>query len=73
MSRLTDFVLRHRLLVVVFWVAVAVAAASSSVTAVGLPPRPSRRTHASTTVTSGQDIGPPLTLNEPATANGVGR
>lgn len=29
--------------------------------------------HASTTVTSGQDIGPPLTLNEPATANGVRR
>ncbi|MEV5834612.1 SMI1/KNR4 family protein [Nocardia sp. NPDC052112] len=49
----------------------SVAAGSSSVTAVGLPPRPSRRTHASTTVTSGQDIGPPLTLNEPATANGV--
>jgi hypothetical protein len=48
----------------------SVAAGSSSVTAVGLPPRPSRRTHASTTVTSGQDIGPPLTLNEPATANG---
>jgi hypothetical protein len=51
----------------------SVAAGSSSVTAVGLPPRPSRRTHASTTVTSGQDIGPPLTLNEPATANGVRR
>lgn len=37
----------------------------------GLPPRPSRRTRASTTVTSGQDIGPPLTLNGPATGNGV--
>ncbi|WP_454197698.1 hypothetical protein [Nocardia sp. Marseille-Q1738] len=37
----------------------------------GLPPRLSRRTRASTTVTSGQDIGPPSTLNEPATANGV--
>ncbi|HLK01574.1 MAG TPA: hypothetical protein VKU39_16950 [Streptosporangiaceae bacterium] len=38
----------------------SVAAGSSSVAAVGLPPWPSRRTHASATVTSGQDIGPPF-------------